>query len=328
MRCSQGPCESWAGSAFGLSLWSQFELPGLGRATDPPAGQQRLLKMQLGQAEQLPDVGWGERVQEWRYPQGPIGLAIDRDPERGYRFYVRDAGVFELSSQGSEVLCRPAPDSAWRWRRYLIGQVLPFAALLRGLEVFHASAVELGGAAVGIAGGSGLGKSTLALNMHLAGAGFLSDDVMSVEERGGEVLVHPGIATTKIRERARDLLLADSEARLGAPLSADGHEARYQIEASPVAHPLRILCLLEGSGERETIEPVESEPDPWLLLGSTFNLLVQDQRRLRAQLEVCAEIARRARFLRVAVPSRPGPEAAAKLTRKLKELLQAPQRSW
>jgi hypothetical protein len=312
----------WAGSTFGLSLWSQFELPGLERTTGPPVGKQRLLKIKLGQAEQVPDVGWGERVQEWRYPQGPIGLAIDRDAERGYRFYVSDAGVFELSPQGAEVLCRPAPDSAWRWRRYLIGQVLPFAALLRGLEVFHASAVEFGGAAVGIAGGSGLGKSTLALNMYLCGAGFLTDDVMSVEQRDGEILVHPGSATAKIREQARDLLPADSEARLGPPVSADGYEARYRLEASPLAHPLRILCLLERSRDRETIELVETEPDPWLLLGSTFNLLVQDQHRLQSQLELCAEIARQATFLKVAVPSRPGPEAAAGLARKLKQLLE------
>jgi hypothetical protein len=311
----------WSGSAFGLSLWSEFELPGLERATDPPLGQQRLLKIELGQAERSPDVGWGERVQEWRYPQGPIGLAIDRDAERGYRFYVSDAGVFELSPQGSEVLCRPAPDSAWRWRRYLIGQVLPFAALLRGLEVFHASAVEFGGAAVGIAGGSGLGKSTLALNLHLGGAGFLTDDVMSVERCNGEILVHPGIATTKIREQARDLLPTDAEVRLGEPVSADRYEARYLLDASPQAHPLRIVCLLERSKDGETIELVESEPDPWLLLGSTFNLLVQDQDRLRAQLELCAEISKRAQFLTVAVPSRPGPEAADGLARKLRELL-------
>ena len=308
---------SWTGRAFGLSLRSEFELPGLSEASgEVNHDQGRNLELKLGSAAQSPDVGWGERIEEWRYPAGAIGLAIDWDPERGYRFYIED-GVFELTPDGRQAISHPAPDSGWRWRRYLTGQVLPFAALLQGLEVFHASAVELGGVAVGIVGDTGLGKSTLALNLHLAGAGFLTDDVVAVGLSDSGIVVHPGIPATKIRHAARDLIGPDHRGVLGELISEDEIEVRYQLQGSEGPRPLGALCMLELSPEGLDIELTEEQLDPWRLLGNTFNLLVQDPDRLSAQLDVCARIARQARFLRVRVSSRPGPEAAAQLAAHL-----------
>jgi hypothetical protein len=312
---------SWEGTAFGLSLRSEFALPGLNRTAVPSTGGARRLELKLGAPSHGAAAGWGERLQEWSYPDGPVGLAIDRHPERGYRFYVLDAGIFELSSEGSQAVCRPAPDSAWRWRRYLTGQVLPFAALLHGLEVFHASAVEIGGTAIGILGGSGLGKSTLALNLHLDGAGFLADDVIAVERSPSGIDVHPGVATAKVRRVACDLIGPDRRGVLGDLVSEDDHELRYRVDPCQAALPLAVTCMLEPSPGAMEIELVEERADPWRLLGSTFNLLVQDQVRLRAQLDLCAGIARQARYLRVGVGERPGPEAAAKLAARLRSLV-------
>lgn len=322
---------SWTGSAFGLSLRSEFELPGLGPSEvgehegDPQSSiWGRSLVLRLGPTEvPSPDAAWGERVHEWRYPDGTVGLAIDSDPKRGYRFYVED-GAFELTPDGRQATSSPAPGSAWRWRRYLVGQVLPFAALLQGLEVFHASAVEIGGVAACLVGDTGLGKSTLALNLHLAGAGFLTDDVIAVERGPSGVVVHPGIATTKVRQAARDLVGPDPGGVLGEPVSEDELEIRYALQAAPGPRPVGAICMLERSQAGDGMELREERADPWRLLGSTFNLVVQDADRLRAQLDLCAEIAAQARCLRVRVPLRPGPEAAAQLAARLRELLQDP----
>lgn len=326
---------NWVGSAFGLALRGELELPGLSEVdapdgahepgsnstlddTDDPA---RSLELKLGPtATPSPDADWGERVQEWRYPNGTIGLAIDSDPERGYRFYVED-GTFELTPDGRRATAHPAPNSAWRWRRYLVGQVLPFAALLQGLEVFHASAVEIDGVAVALLGDTGLGKSTLALNLHLGGAGFLTDDVIAVERSDSGIVVYPGIPTTKIRQAARDLIGPDPRCVLSKLISEDDLETRYELQASPGPRPLGALCMLERSLDEPEIALAEERADPWQLLGNTFNLLVQDPDRLRAQLDLCAEIAKRARCLRVRVPLRPGPEAAAQLADRLWKLL-------
>lgn len=317
----------WAGGAFGLALQSEFELPGLvevdesGDGGAPSDVSDRLLELKLGPtAIPSPDADWGERVQEWRYPNGTIGLAIDSHPGRGYRFYVED-GTFELTPDGRQATAHPAPDSAWRWRRYLAGQVLPFAALLQGLEVFHASAVEVDGLAVGLVGGSGVGKSTLALNLHLAGAGFITDDVIAVERIGAEIVVHPGIPATKVRQAARELIASDPHGILGEPVSEDDFEVRYRVQCAAGPLPLGVVCLLEPSAGNGEVEIAGEHANGWRLLGNTFNLIVQDADRLSAQLDLCAQIASQARCLRVRVPSRPGPEAAAGLAARLWQLV-------
>jgi hypothetical protein len=311
---------TWAGNAFGLSIRSEFELPGL----EPGGGEAggRAVALAVASRQQQPDAGWGERVQEWRYPDGPIGLAIDWDEDAGYRFFVRDVGVFELASDGSRAVASPAPDSEWHWRRYLIGQILPFAALLHGLEVFHASAVEIAGSAVALAGPSGAGKSTLALNMHLAGAGFLTDDVLALEPRSdGSILAHPGIATAKVRQGAKGLVGRDERGVLGELVSENEHEARYEMPGSVDPCPLAAFCVLEPTGGDEEIAIAEEAASPLALLASTFNLLVQDGERLRRQLDVCTKIADRVRYLRVQVPGRPDEKAAAKLADRLRALI-------
>lgn len=314
---------TWAGEAFGLSLRSEFPLPGL----TPTAGADdtegdRGIALALSSAPAEPFDG-AERLQEWHYPDGTLGLTIDRDAERGYRFFLYGAGVFVLATDGGSALLHldPAYEAAWDWRRYLIGQVLPFAALLHGLEVFHASAVEIGGKAVLLAGGSGLGKSTLALNMHLGGAGFLADDSVAVEPSRDELLAHPAIATAKVREGARDLLRQDSRGALREVVVADEHESRYRVETSPGPLPLGAVCMLEPAEGPGTLTASEGKADPWELLGSTFNDVVRDPARLQGQLDLCGRIAADVPLLRVRVGPRPGPEAADALVTHLRELL-------
>jgi hypothetical protein len=303
----------WSGRAFGLALRSEFALPGLVQETAPSSsGREVELALSHPDGEPSPKA---ERLQEWHYPDGTLGLTIDREGGGRYRFFLYGAGVFELAADGSRVVIGLDPEfeEQWHWRRYLIGQVLPFAALLHGLEPFHASAVELGGGAVLLAGGSGLGKSTLALNMHLAGAGFLADDAVAVEVRESGLLAQPAIATAKVRQGALDLLGDDDRGALLEVVSEDEHERRYRVQTPAGPLPLAAICMLEPGGREGSLQVSEGRADPWELLGSTFNDLVRDPLRLQAQLDLCGRIAAEARFLRVRVGARPGPDAARAL---------------
>jgi hypothetical protein len=315
---------TWTGSAFGLSLRSEFPLPGLTPGEEGPADG-RAVELALSPQPGEPFDG-AERLQEWHYPDGTLGLTIDRDARRGYRFFLYGAGVFELTPDGSRAVLRLDPDfeAGWNWRRYLIGQVLPFAALLHGLEVFHASAVEIDGGAVLLAGGSGLGKSTLALNLHLGGAGFLADDSVALEATDGQILAHPAIATAKARRSARDLLRPDERGALREVVSEDEHETRFRVRTAPGPLPLRAVCMLEPAEEQGTLAVSEGRAEPWELLGSTFNDVVRDPDRLQGQLDLCGRIATEARFLRVRVGPRPGPGAADALAAQLADLTRPP----
>jgi len=311
----------WTGTAFGLCLRSEFPLPGLKAGREETDGERSIA---LARSPEPADPFEGaERLQEWHYPDGTLGLTIDRDAVRGYRFFLYGAGVFELAADGSwaRLHLDSAHEDAWDWRRYLIGQVLPFAALLHGLEVFHASAVEIGGSAVLLLGGSGLGKSTLALNMHLGGSGFLADDSVAVELAGHRLLAYPAVATAKVREGARGLLRDDERGVLREVVVADEHETRYRVQTAAGPLPLGAVCMLELGDEPGTLAAAPGKVDPWELLGSTFNDVVRDPARLQGQLDLCGRIAERVPFLRVRVGPRPGAEAADALAACLQKLL-------
>jgi hypothetical protein len=301
--------KTWIGSAFGLSVRSEFPLPGLEPSGDTATGERDIvLALSPGPAEAFEGA---DRLQEWHYDDGTLGLTIDRDAERGYRFYLYGAGVFFLAADGGRITSHLDQDFAaqWHWRRYLIGQVLPFAAVLQGLEVFHASSVGIAAGAALLVGPSGVGKSTLALNMHLAGARFLADDSVGIELQNRRILAHPAISTAKIRRGSLDLLRTDSRP-LGEVVSEDEHETRIRVERPTEPLPLAVVCILERGGPKGALEVAEAKVDPWELLGNTFNDLVRDPDRLRAQLELCGQIGKEVRFLRVRVGDRPGPKAA------------------
>lgn len=281
----------WSGRAFGLTVHSSFRLPGF-REGVTAGGRERTLDIESLSPAALDTRQAGERVCEWPDESGGVALAID-ETDSGYRFLVKNVGLYHLSRDGRRLRCRPVPASGWEWRRYLTGQVLPFAALLQGLEVFHASAVEIDGRAIAISGASGLGKSTLALELHRSGAGFLTDDVLAVEVRDDAVLAHAGVAMAKVRRATAAGML----------------EVRRPV--APVAEPLPLeaFCLLRASDDGR-VHVTESAADPRQLLGSTFNLVVASADRMRAQLDVCVAIAEQARVLRVAVPSTLDADAA------------------
>jgi hypothetical protein len=287
----------WSGQAFGLSIESEFPIPGL-RQDDPARTGERPLAMELRSPATLDDRRLGERVCE-RWEGDRVSLGIDLT-EAGYRFVVTGVGLFELSADGRRLSCTPVPAAGWEWRRYLIGQVLPFAALLQGLEVFHASAVEIDGRVLAISGASGLGKSTLALQLYLAGAGFVADDVLALEERDGTVIAHAGVAMTKFRRWTTSGLL----------------EIRRPV--SPVREPLPLgaFCLLRASEDGE-FRLTDVAADARQLLGSTFNMVVADDGRLSAHLGVCAAVAAQARILHAHMPPRVDAATAAALRTRL-----------
>jgi hypothetical protein len=175
--------------------------------------------------------------------------------------------------------------------------------------------------AIALAGGTGVGKSTLALNMHLDGAGFLTDDVLALETEGGALIAHPGLPTAKLRQTARDLVATGEESTPGALVDENEHEVRYEVVERAEPATLGAVCLLEPADEGGALEIFDEPANPWSLLGSTFNLLVRDEERLRRQLDACTQIAESACYARARIPARPDAEVAAKLADHLRSLL-------
>jgi hypothetical protein len=147
-------------------------------------------------------------------PAGQVVAALDR-PGAGYaatlrgdlvtvRFY--ETAEFEVDMRGGTIVARPAPGGGEAMIPVLLaGNVLAIVLGLRGSFVLHASAVELGGAAIAFAGPSGAGKSTVAALLCAAGGAIVGDDTAHVEMRDGVRVVHHGPHELRLRPQAAAL---------------------------------------------------------------------------------------------------------------------------
>jgi hypothetical protein len=317
----------WRSRAFGLELEGDFEAPGLVPVDVPGDGPSTRLRL-VGAAElsaRFPGGGVARRLLEERFPpdSADVARSIDWAPGHGYRLYARHFGLALVSEDGAEVLCAPPDDEPWSWQRFLVGRVLPWAAVLRGREVLHASAATLRGRAVAFVGPTGMGKTSLATAVVLGGGGFLTDDVLALERRGEEILAHPGAAIAALRDApAGDLgeVLGDSGktyvavARESGPvplaavyfLTREGH-------ATAPAPPARAVAPDRATPPGAAAPPIEriERPDARLLLGSTFNQSIRTPARMTRQLELCADLAASVPMFRLRIAPGVGPTALA-----------------
>jgi hypothetical protein len=303
-----GPLRS-DGFAFGLQIAADYEVPGL----EPGAGSSAGRKLTLALADEAELRGaWRPRgareLSHREHPDGGTLLRIEADADAGYLFEAAGYGLHWLSADGRRARSAPPADTEpWLWQRYLIGQLLPFAAVLQGLEVLHAGAAIFDGQALAVSGPSGAGKSTLTALLTQRGGRFLTDDVL-VLEAGRQLIAHPGAAVASIRHGAMDLPTPADDVRVGD----DGEALRVRVERHAGPAPLGLLCFLKRQPEAEALSLERPAPlDPRLLLGATFNLTLRDPARLERQLELCAQISRQARVLLATVPESVGPEELA-----------------
>ena len=105
---------------------------------------------------------------------------------------LRLPGVCDFVIDGSlrEVECRPDPATDPRFVAILLsGLVVSVVLNMAGHCVLHASAVEVGGQAIALAGASGAGKSTLAALLCASDARLVTDDVLRLAMDRGPVCV-------------------------------------------------------------------------------------------------------------------------------------------
>jgi hypothetical protein len=216
-----------------------------------------------------------------------------------------------VSADGRRVECAPGDLPEWLWQRFLVGQLLPLASLLRGLEPLHASAVVVDGRALLLMGASGTGKSSVALHLVARGAAFLADDVAALELRDGAVVAHPGARLTSVDRHELERLPAATGASW-ARLGVHEDEVRIVVEPSAAgAVPVGgVLVLTRPTSPGElSIEPVAGWPE--LLLGGTFNAYLRAPERLLRQLDVAARLAETVPLRQVTAPEGTGAGAVA-----------------
>jgi hypothetical protein len=110
-----------------------------------------------------------------------------------YRFHYADQTQFVMDQGGTRVWAAwPAPLTLEDTATYLLGPVMGFVMLLRGIVCLHASAIAIGDEAIALVGPGGSGKSTTAAAFLKRGYRVLAEDVVTLDDRGDHFLVRPG----------------------------------------------------------------------------------------------------------------------------------------
>jgi hypothetical protein len=278
-------------TAFGLDVECETPILLLSGATADATG--RALEVSLAGSEAL-EPGWPDSaalICDERTPDGTSIFQVEFDPDAGYLISGPDYGTHRLSAGATQLRCNPVGTADAAWQRLLISQVLPLASLLRGLEVFHASAVVSGGQAIAFLGGSGAGKTSMALELCRRGASFLADDVLALELHDGRLLAHPGTPVAGVAHPQAGVLETTGPAAYNT-VAVNARERLVRVAGAREPAELAALFFLERRSNGPASPRFEPAVDAQMLLGATFNLLVTTPERLRGLLEVCTIAAR------------------------------------
>jgi hypothetical protein len=303
-------------TVFGLDVDADIPLSFLRESPARPTGRALEISGRTDPSE-LDWPGSAELVCDQRGPDGTVNFRIEADPAAGYLIWGPTYGRHLLSRDGRHVRCVPDDCAEDARQRLLIAQVLPFAALLRGLEVFHASAVVRDGSAVAFVGPSRSGKTSVALELCRLGASFLTDDVLALERTGSHLQGHPGTPLAGLDHAEAQRLDQAGEPRQEEIVAVNARERLVRMRGVAEPAPLAALFFLDRHPDAPNRPCFEPAADARLLLAATFNSVLTDSGRLRGLLEVCA-LAARLRVERIlAGPGVDAAELGAAVERRL-----------
>jgi hypothetical protein len=275
------------GELYGLRLRSALPLPRAHRAAAPAD-----VDIVTGRAAQFAEVRRGLRP-----PLRSARWFEDRALVDGRR-YLRWAGLFEflVAADGRLIVARRLRGAARvprAFETYLLGQVLSFALIARGLEPLHATAVVVRDGAVGFLGDCGRGKSTLGAAFVSAGYRLLTDDLLVLRDDNGTLLAAAGPARLKLfRGPARRVL---GRGARGTPMNDQGGKLVFPVGARGArgAAPVRALYVLRPGRARRVVAIRALSPRRAFveLTRNTFNTCVLDAPRLARQFDLAARVA-------------------------------------
>jgi hypothetical protein len=176
------------------------------------------------------------------------------------------------------------------------GTLLAFVLTLRGEAVLHASAVQVGDAALGFIGASGMGKSTMATLMCAGGARLVTDDVLLLDLTKAPATCALGATELRLRKGADHLA-----GRFGsAPelrTTGDARQALVAEAATTEDLPLAALVvpLPDHAPGRRTAEITRLSSQEAMVLLSRFPRLLgwQDAAVLRTSFHQLADVVER-----------------------------------
>jgi hypothetical protein len=292
----RGNLARYALSAFGMRIASREPITGATdlNAVDAPADVQ--VEPQTASVDDF--AGPGAPVYERRKVGGERYFTV-HGSEDGFHLWFERFGNYTVAANGSVVTYPASVRPAWR-ERFLFAQALPLAATLRGFELLHCAAVVIHGATVALAGDSGVGKSSLALELIRSGNALMTDDALSLTLDGESVVAHPGgpfMAVPMDRRHRLDSLPPGTGDAVG---SAD----KIHYVPGRQGRPSRLDAVYHlERGTTLDIRPLPTEDVARRLLAGSSVPYVTSHNRLERQLHLVQSLARDVRHFQLVTPS-------------------------
>jgi hypothetical protein len=241
---------------------------------------------------------------------------------------LRFAGCCEFTVDAGlrAVGCHPDPSADPELVSILAaGALTSFVLTVAGITVLHASAVQVGDAAVGFVGASGFGKSTVAALMCAGGCELVADDVLRVE-LADQVLVHAGATELRLRSTVREIV----DCLPGRVVTRHTADGRIAVRPRPTARtllPLAALAIPRPVAPDDGVRVHRlSKVDALIRLLAFPRLLGwTSEDFLRQQFEGLADLVEHVPVFEVQVPS--GPPFEAETGRRLRDALWADMHS-
>lgn len=209
-------------------------------------------------------------------------------------FRYADRTEFLVDDAGTEIwCCWQEPLTIEDTATYLLGPVLGFVLLLRGVISLHASAVVVGSDAIALVGPAGSGKSTTAAAFSSRGFSVLADDVVTLDDEGDRFLVRPSYPCIRLWPGSVKALYG-SESHL--PLLTPNWDKRYlalsdQFQRKPL--PLSAIYVL---GERSDdavapyVQTIDSADALLSLIANTYTNYLMDKQMQARQFRLLRRV--------------------------------------
>jgi hypothetical protein len=234
-------------------------------------------------------------VADYKSECGEPALRVFRVLDGKYfRFSYADQTEFVLDNAGTEVW------AAWRepltiedTATYLLGPVMGFVMLLRGVVCLHASAVAIGDKAIALLGPAGSGKSTTAAAFAERGYSVLAEDVVTLDDRGDHFLVRPGYPCIRLWPPSVKALYG-SETHL-PKLTPNWDKCYLELSDNFQREPLRLAAIYHlGERRHDAVAPFVQALDRaeglMSLVANTYATKLMDKQMRAREFELLTRV--------------------------------------
>jgi hypothetical protein len=270
---------SWLYRAFGLTWRSTFRWP------TADIEERRTPDVSLRLYEDVDSLWSGHAGDpDWLFRIDDRRFVIQNGVAGDFRLVQPHGARFHLDASARLISCAPEVESDAASQRLLLDTVLWTTMFLHGFDALHASAVETPTGVVAFLSSTGGGKTSLALELLRRGNQLFSDDIVAVERRDGEILVHSSPPLMNVPSTT-PLNGLDAE-----PVATIGDESWISISnAGSGPSRLRHLVLLNrAAGLDLRLEPVAPTARDLLPFAPAHAFVESWQRR---RFEICSDLA-------------------------------------